>query len=71
MCKIFIDLYFYKSHKEGVNFGYLCIGPSQSHPSPLGWEIRDASRQWQDKPLANSRPIAHSRQLCEGKQSDC
>ena len=32
-------------HKESVNCGYLCIGLSESHPSPLGWEMRDASRQ--------------------------
>ena len=32
-----------KMHKEIVNCGYQCIGPSKSHPSPLGWEIRDAS----------------------------
>ena len=39
-----IFVFFGESHKKGVNFGYLCTGPSKSHPSPLGWEMRDASR---------------------------
>ena len=40
-----MELNFYICHKEVVNCGYLCIGASESHPSPLGWEMRDASRQ--------------------------
>ena len=32
-----------KGQKEVVKSGYPCIGPSESHPSPLGWEMRDAS----------------------------
>ena len=42
-----MELNFYICHKEVVNCGYLCIGPSGSHPSPLGWEMRDASSRGQ------------------------
>ena len=36
---------FDKGHNKVVNFGYLCIGPSESHISPLGWKMLDASNQ--------------------------
>ena len=40
-----MELNSYICHKEVVNCGYLFIGPSESHPSPLGWEMLDASSQ--------------------------
>ena len=39
-----------RGHKESVNCGYLCIGPSELHPSPLSLEMRDASRHGQGPP---------------------